>query len=64
MLSQIRKRIRIIFYIAKLLELTGMTIIGINLYISFPSRMSYESFVIGIAFFSMGLLIEKFVLKQ
>ena len=32
-----------------------MTIIGISLYISFPSRMSYESFIIGIAFFMMGI---------
>ena len=35
-----------------------------SLYISFPSRMSYESFIIGIAFFMMGYMIEKFVLKQ
>ncbi len=41
-----------------------MTIIAFNLYISFPNRMSYESFIIGIAFFTMGFLIEKFVLKQ
>tara|TARA_B110000263_G_C15158590_1_gene441347 strand:- start:661 stop:786 length:126 start_codon:yes stop_codon:yes gene_type:complete len=41
-----------------------MSIIAVNLYISFPSRMSYESFIIGIAFFIMGFLIEKFVLKQ
>ncbi len=41
-----------------------MTIIGVSLYISFPSRMSYESFIIGIAFFMMGYMIEKFVLKQ
>ncbi len=41
-----------------------MTIIAVNLYTSFPYRMSYESFIIGIAFFLMGFLIEKFVLKQ
>ena len=57
-------RIINIFYIAKILEFTGMTIIGVSLYISFPSRMSYESFIIGIAFFMMGYMIEKFVLKQ
>tara|TARA_Y100000994_G_scaffold243814_1_gene242708 strand:- start:117 stop:284 length:168 start_codon:yes stop_codon:yes gene_type:complete len=54
----------IIFYIAKGLEFVGMTIIAVSLYVSFPSRMSYESFIIGIAFFVMGYMIEKFVLKQ
>ena len=33
-----------------------LKIIGVSLYISFPSRMSYESFIIGIAFFMMGFL--------
>tara|TARA_B110000116_G_scaffold63387_1_gene54398 strand:+ start:181 stop:360 length:180 start_codon:yes stop_codon:yes gene_type:complete len=57
-------RDRIIFYIAKSLEFIGMSILAISLYASFPSRMSYESFIIAIAFFSIGFLIEKFVLKQ
>ena len=38
-----------------------MTIIALNFYLFFPDRMSYESFIIGIGFFMMGFLIEKFV---
>ncbi len=41
-----------------------MSIIGVSFYMYFPYRMSYETFIIGIAFFVMGFLIEKFVLKQ
>jgi len=41
-----------------------MTIIALNFYLFFPGRISYESFIIGIGFFMMGFLIEKFVLKQ
>tara|TARA_Y100000996_G_scaffold145255_1_gene111758 strand:- start:1223 stop:1348 length:126 start_codon:yes stop_codon:yes gene_type:complete len=41
-----------------------MTFIAVNFYVAFPGRMSYEVFIIGIAFFVMGFLIEKFVLKQ
>jgi len=52
------------YYIAKFLEFTGLTILGINVYLSFPYRISYEILVISIAFFTVGFLIEKFVLKQ
>ena len=41
-----------------------MIVIGVSLYLSFPDRMNYNNFVIGIGFFTMGFLIEKFVLKQ
>ena len=40
-----------------------MSIIGLTFYISFPNRISYETFIVGVAFFLMGFLIEKFVLK-
>jgi len=49
--------------LAKILEFTGMSIIAVTFYISFPDRISYESFIVGAAFFLMGFLIEKFVLK-
>ena len=41
-----------------------MFVIGISFLINFPDRMNYNYLVIGIAFFSMGFLIEKFVLKD
>jgi len=41
-----------------------MGVIAFSFYISFPYRISYESFIVGIAFFLIGFLIEKFVLKQ
>ena len=51
------------YYIAKFLEFTGLMIIGVSVYVSFPYRISYEILVISIAFFLVGFLIEKFVLK-
>ena len=41
-----------------------MFVIGISFLTNFPDRMNYNYLVVGIAFFSMGFLIEKFVLKD
>tara|TARA_A100001011_G_C14253279_1_gene818884 strand:+ start:410 stop:571 length:162 start_codon:yes stop_codon:yes gene_type:complete len=52
------------YYIAKLLELIGLLIIGIGFFISLPHLMSSKFFVFGIMFFAMGFVIEKFVLSE
>ena len=41
-----------------------MIIIGASFLSKFPNRMNYNYLVIGMAFFSVGFLIEKFVLKE
>ena len=41
-----------------------MIIIGFSFLYSFPNRMSYDFLIIGIAFFSIGYLVEKFVLRN
>ena len=46
------------------MEFIGMLVIGASFLYQFPDRMNYNNFIIGIGFFTMGLLIEKFVLKQ
>ena len=40
-----------------------MITIGISFVINFPETMNWNYFIVGIAFFSMGFMIEKFVLK-
>ena len=51
------------YYIAKILELIGMITVGISFIINFPELMNWNYFIVGIAFFSIGFMIEKFVLK-
>ena len=41
-----------------------MIVIAVSFFSKFPNRMNYNYLVIGIAFFSVGFLIEKFVLKE
>ncbi len=40
-----------------------MLILGVSFVISFPDIINWDLFIIGIAFFSIGFMIEKFVLK-
>ena len=51
------------YYLAKTLELIGMITIGVSFVISFPALMNWNYFIVGVAFFSVGFMIEKFVLK-
>jgi len=40
-----------------------MLIIGISFFVNFPNLIDWNFFIIGIAFFTTGFLIDKFVLK-
>jgi|TARA_X000001036_G_scaffold108884_1_gene102045 hypothetical protein len=51
------------YYLAKILELLGMFILGVSFVINFPELINWNFFIVGIAFFTMGFMIEKFVLK-
>ena len=52
------------YYIAKFLEIVGMTIIGIGFFIKFPSLMDPRFLGFGLAFFFMGWIIENYILKS
>ena len=41
-----------------------MFILGASFVINFPDLINWNLFIVGIAFFCMGFMIEKFVLKQ
>ena len=40
-----------------------MFTIGISFIVNFPNLINWNFFIVGVAFFSMGFMIEKFVLK-
>tara|TARA_B100000427_G_C15012910_1_gene379089 strand:+ start:224 stop:364 length:141 start_codon:yes stop_codon:yes gene_type:complete len=46
------------------MELIGMVVIGFSFLYSFPNRMNYDFLIVGIAFFSIGYLVERFVLRN
>ena len=46
------------------MELIGMIVIGFSFLYSFPDRMNYNFLIIGVAFFSIGYLVERFVLRN
>ena len=48
------------YYISKGLQLIGIIIIGIGFISSFPQLMSYKLLSIGIVFFIMGYIVNKF----
>ena len=46
-----------------MLQFSGMLIIGISFIVYFPDLINWNYFIVGVAFFSMGFMIEKFGLK-
>jgi len=40
-----------------------MLILGVSFVINFPNLINWNFFIVGIAFFFMGFMIEKYVLK-
>jgi len=52
-----------LYYLAKILELIGMLILGVSFVINFPETINWNFFIVGIAFFSLGFMVERFILK-
>ena len=52
------------YYISKGLQLISLLIIGIGFISQFPSLISYKFLGIGILFFIMGWIIQKFGLNK
>jgi hypothetical protein len=52
------------YYISKGLQLIGLLIIGIGFISQFPKLMDYKLLGIGIIFFIMGWIVQKFGLTN
>ena len=51
------------YYISKGLQLVGLMVIGAGFINKFPQLMDYKLLGIGLIFFIMGVLIQKFGLS-
>ena len=51
------------YYISKGLQLVGLVIIGAGFINKFPYLMDYKLLGIGVIFFIMGMVVQKFGLK-
>ncbi len=52
------------YYISKGFQLVGLLVIGTGFINKFPRLMDYKLLGIGIVFFIMGVVIQKFGLKE
>jgi len=52
------------YYLIKLIQATGLTLILIGFIKNFPELMDMKLFGYGIAFFASGWIIQKLLLKQ
>ena len=52
------------YYISKFLEFIGLCFIGIGFILNFPKLMNPQLFGFGLIFFSIGWVIEKYILKK
>jgi len=52
------------FYISKVLQLIGISIIGIGFISQFPNLLDYNLLGIGMLFFIMGWIVQKFGLTN
>ena len=52
------------YYIAKFLELIGLVILSVGFYNHYPDPMNYSVLIYAAIFFIMGLIIEKYILKD
>ena len=51
------------YYVAKLFQAAGLTIIVIDFIIKFPQLMNQRIFMLGILLFVSGWLINRYLLK-
>ena len=52
------------FYISKGFQFVGLMILGLGFIVNFPELMHYEILGIGLIFFFMGWLIQKYGLSK
>ena len=51
------------YYLAKCLELSGLSVIGWGMIQNFPKLMNPKWLLVGGIFFASGWVIEKYILK-
>lgn len=51
------------YYLAKLAQASGLTVISVGYVLSFPNLMSRKLLLLGIVIFVFGWVIERFLLK-
>ena len=52
------------YYISKGFQLVGLLVIGAGFINTFPQLMDYKLLGIGVIFFIMGLVVQKFGLRE
>lgn len=52
------------YYIGKLAQAAGLTILLIAFIKNFPDLMSYRTLFVGLGFFGFGWVINKYLLKR
>jgi len=53
-----------VYYIGKILQATGLTIILIGFLQAFPELMSHRQLMVGVLIFCCGWLTDKFLLRR
>jgi hypothetical protein len=53
-----------VYYLTKALQAAGLTIVLIDFIAKFPRLMSHSSLLIGIALFTLGWMIQRFLWKD
>ena len=52
------------YYLAKIFQATGLTVILIGFLVNFPSLMSHASLLLGLCLFVLGWLIQQFMARR
>ena len=51
------------YYLAKIAQATGLTVIGAGFFVAFPKLLNAKIFASGVLIFIFGWIIEAFLLK-
>lgn len=52
------------YYLAKILQAAGLTIVLVAFIARFPELMSHNTLMVGLLIFAMGWIMQKFLIKQ
>ncbi len=52
------------YYLAKLAQAAGLAVVAVGFLTSFPQVMNRQVLVVGVLFFGVGWMIQKFMIKN
>ena len=52
------------YYLGKIIQATGLAVIFINFAIHFPRLMNFKIFIVGIIIFTVGWIVNRFLLQK